>query len=186
MNFDKIIDNSISIKSKLIEYNKDNPNYKILEYTKNVDGNWKKYEKTGGVWALKLESKTYIKSLENRTGEIAGKKGEWLLMGENKNERWFMSNEDFKHKFENSKSKDGRLDEDNRVYSWYERTPGNAVVAIPMFKPFQIIHERSNEPLYGKTGDYIVKLFEDINNSNPKDIWIVDKKIFKQTYKEII
>lgn len=186
MNFSKIVDSKIPLKAKLIKYKKTNPNYLILEYTKNVEGNWKKYEKTGGVWAFRLESKTYIKSLENKTGKITGKQGDWLLMNEQSKERWFMSNKDFKKKFKNSGSDDTHIDEDKRVYKWYERIPGSAVLAMPMYKPFQVIHERSDEPLQGKTGDYIVKNFKDINNPDPKDVWIVDKKIFEKTYKELL
>lgn len=185
MNFDNAINKDKLINNALMHWNTKNPNYIVLESTKNASDNWRQYIKVGGVWGSKLEAKTYVKSLENKTGDIVGKKGEYILMGEEK-ERWFMKAEDFKKKYKLREGKNQNIDQDNKIYDWYDAVEVKPIAAIRMHKPFQVIHERSTEPLYGKPGDYIAMYAEDLGNPDPKDVWIISEKVFNKTYKKVL
>ncbi len=185
MNFDNAIDKKSNLDTKLIEYNTSNPNHKVLELTKNSDDDWNQYKKQGGVFAHHVERKTYIKSLENRTGQETAKKGDWILMGIEK-EQWVIDDKTFKKKYIPGETNKKASDSEDREFTWYNVNPGSAVAALRMHVPFKVMSSWSDEPLHGKSGDYIVKNFADINNPDPKDVWLVDGKIFNKTYKKVL
>jgi len=181
MKFENTMQKSV-VKS--VKYNKDNPNYSVLESSKIVESGWKKYQKFGGSWALRLTKKIYIKSKENRVGQEAGNKGDWLVMGV-EGEEWFMDDKTFNKKYNKSESDDVKVDANGYSLKYHKVKSGSPVLAIPMYKGFNVISNWSDEPLSGKVGDYLVKNFSDASNPDPKDVWIVDKTIFSKTYKEI-
>jgi hypothetical protein len=39
--------------------------------------------------------------------------------------------------------------------------------------------------LSGKAGDFLVKDYEDRDNDNPVDVWIVDMALFEATYERV-
>ena len=57
------------------------------------------------------------------------------------------------------------------------------VMAIAVDHAFPV--QASWGKLQGKPGDYLLKNFADRDNPAPKDLWIVDQTLFRQTYEDV-
>ena len=61
--------------------------------------------------------------------------------------------------------------------------PKSEVMAAQVDHPFQV--KTTWGDLEGKPGDFILKSFDDKDVEHPDDVWIVDKKLFADTYEKI-
>ena len=150
-----------------------NKNQAILDEVNQADGEhvWFAAKKTAPLWAKELDKPQTIQTLE---GPVEGKKGDFLCRGA-AGEYWPQGAQRFKSRYEATDEVDEK--------GFRKYTPTSKVMAALVSHAFQVHSSRGL--LKGKAGDFIVKGFNDRDNAYPKDVWIVDAKLFGGTYSKI-
>jgi len=150
----------------------DSPNKAIVDDA-NAAGKWVHARKTRPIWAKLLESAQTVKTLE---GEEQVEAGHYLCRGE-AGDIWPQTEKDLTRRY---KATD-ELDADG--WQKYQPNPdAEGVMATQIDHPFSV--EASWGKLTGKAGDYLLKNFHDRDTAYPEDVWIVDQKLFQQTYEK--
>ncbi|MBU2651741.1 MAG: hypothetical protein KKA81_12470 [Bacteroidetes bacterium] len=136
---------------------------------------WQHYKKNKPIWAKKLKQPQKIKTLE---GEITCHAGDYLCKGP-AGDIWGQKEESLLKKY-------------NPAYGsepdkggWQEFIPkpeAGGVMAAQVEFDFVIEHPTWGN-MKGKSGDYLVKNYEDKDSQYPDDMWIVRNEIFKCTYE---
>ncbi len=148
----------------------ENVNKAILDEV-NAAATWFHAKKTGLVWAKQLEEDQTIETLE---GPTTAKAGDFLCRGA-VGELWPQSEKRLNEKYEPTDEVDA--DGFRKYLSKSE------VMAAQVDHPFHV--KTSWGDLDGKPGDFILKSFSDKEVDYPDDAWIVDKKLFADTYERI-
>lgn len=137
----------------------------------NSAAKWFHAKKTRPIWARRLEEPQSVQTLEGKEEVPAGHflcKGEagdiWPQTEQTLNKRYVATDE---------VSPDGW-----RKYAPHPDAEG--VMATPIDHSFTV-QTRWGE-MTGKPGDFLLKNFQDRDNPDPTDVWIVDQKLFAQTY----
>jgi hypothetical protein len=148
-----------------------NPNEQLLSQVRESIG-WFHAKKTRPIWAKKLTRSETVTTLE---GVEQVNAGDYLCRG-NAGDIWPQSEKDLLRRY----SIVANTDSDG----WQKYTPNpdaRGVMALQMDGPFEV--HASWGSLSGKAGDFLVKNFEDRENLNPADLWIVDQRLFRETYE---
>lgn len=140
----------------------------------NADARWFHAKKTRPIWAKRLGAARTVTTLEGEEQVAAGHylcKGEagdiWPQMEQDLNKRYTATDE---------VAADG--------WRKYEPHPdAQGVLATQIDHPFEVLATWGK--LTGKPGDFLVKNFQDRETSYPGDVWIVDQKLFRQTYEPV-
>ena len=135
---------------------------------------WFHAKKTRPIWVRLLEQEETVKTLE---GDERVPAGNYLCRGE-AGDIWPQSKDRLAAKY----TLTGEVDEEG----WRKCDPNpdaSGVMAAQVPHPFQV--EAKWGQLKGKHGDFIVKSYEDRDNENPDDVWIVDKGLFEATYERV-
>jgi hypothetical protein len=135
---------------------------------------WFHAKKTRPIWAKKLESGQSVDTLE---GKLTAQAGDFLCRGE-AGEVWPQKQKALEFKYNPTSEVDGD--------GWrkYEPRPdAEGVMAAQISHPFQVQATWGN--LSGKAGDYVAKNFRDRDVAYPKDVWIVDQRLFLATYEAV-
>lgn len=132
---------------------------------------WFHAVKTRPIWARRLEQPETIRTLE---GDQQAPAGSFLCRGE-AGDIWPQTAERLHAKYHAAA--------EPPADGWQKYLPqpaGQGVMAARIEHPF-IVHAPWGE-LQGKAGDYLVKNFEDGENPDPEDVWLVDQALFTATY----
>jgi len=148
-----------------------NPNELLLSQVRQSTA-WFHARKTRPIWGRKLSSPETVTTLEGIEQVDAG---EYLCRGE-AGDIWPQSEKDLLRRYvpASDPASDG----------WQKYVPNpdaKGVMAIQMERPFEVI--ASWGALQGKAGDFLLKNFEDRDNLEPVDLWIVDQQLFGETYE---
>lgn len=140
----------------------------------NQAGTWFLAKKTRPIWAKRAERDQTVETLE---GAEQVNVGDFLCRGE-AGDVWPQTAERLQAKYmaTDEMSEDG----------WRKYVPhpdAKGVMAAQVDHPF-VVNSAWGE-LSGKAGDYIVKNYEDHNASYPRDVWIVDRRLFQDTYEPV-
>jgi len=146
-------------------------NAKIIEEVRDA-GLWFHAKKTRPIWIRLMEREETVQTIE---GEQRVPAGNYLCRGE-AGDLWPQTAESVSAKYVLTDS----LDEQG--WQRCEPDPNAAgVMAAQVPHAFQV-HARWGL-LSGKSGDFLVKNYEDRDNQNPLDLWIVDQRLFNATYQ---
>lgn len=165
-------------KKKTIEYDKLNPNYEILTYADKKG--WKVATKTKGMIARKLDSDCVVNSIE---GPLNAQAGQIVCRGLDSDDWWVQKEENVNKKYTVQGPLNSEVNFNGQEYSdfvIYNPKPDRTVLVCQIDDTFKVVASWGN--LEGKKGDYLIKPSEDAENSNPQDVWLVDKKLFEATY----
>ncbi len=150
-----------------------NPNQAILAEA-NQAAKWFHAKKTRPIWAKRLEAAQTVKTLE---GEENVSAGHYLCRGE-AGDIWPQTEKELTKRYSSTDEMDAE--------GWrkYQPNPDAAgVMAQQIDHPFEV-HAKWGK-LSGKKGDFLVKNYADREANNPEDVWIVDQKLFGQTYAKV-
>lgn len=148
-------------------------NKSLLDQANDLGG-WFHAKKTRPIWAKKLQQAQTVKTIE---GEEKVEAGHFLCRGE-AGDIWPQTEKDLLKRYVKM--------EEVTSDGWTKCTPNpdaNGVMAIQINHPFEV--HASWGLLKGKPGDFLLKNFEDRNNTLPSDLWIVDQKLFGETYSPV-
>ncbi len=140
----------------------------------NAAGLWFHAKKTRPIWVRKLEQEETVKTLE---GEERVPAGNYLCRGE-AGDIWPQKEERLTSKYTVTDEADDK--------GWRKCLPKRdavGVMAAQVPRGFQV--QANWGLLSGKSGDYLVKNYEDRDNDNPEDVWIVDQGLFEATYERM-
>jgi len=181
-------------RCKETKYNESNPNRAVLERADDLamdfvlcnKGNsaWLEATKTKPMLAIELKEDRIVESIE---GPLQAKAGQMLCVGAG-GEYWVQKAEAVAKKYNNAGQDDSQLSDKQKEemkkggYSIYTPKPDRKVLTMQM--PEQFAAEASWGTLKGKAGDDLVMPIEDVHNTDPKDVWIVDKKLSEATYEK--
>jgi hypothetical protein len=135
----------------------------------NAAAAWFHAKKMAPLWAKQLKEDQTIETLE---GPVTADAGDYLCRG-TAGEFWPQSAERLNEKYD----KKEEVDEDG----FCKFLPKSEVMAAQVDHSFQV--KTSWGDLEGKPGDFILKRFSDKEVEYPDDVWIVDKKLFVETYE---
>jgi hypothetical protein len=145
-----------------------NVNKAILDEV-NAAAAWFHAKKTAPLWAKQLDEDQTVETLE---GPVEAKAGDCLCRGA-AGELWPQRSERLSKKYDST----DEVDADGfRKY-----LPKSEVMAAQVDHPFQV--KTSWGDLEGESGDFILKSFEDKEVEYPDSVWIVEKKLFADTYE---
>lgn len=150
-----------------------NPNQALLDEV-NSSPNWFRARKTQSIWARRMEADQKVQTLE---GLEQVKAGDFLCRGE-KGEVWPQAQAKLESRYVATEEVDA---EGWRKYVPRPDAPG--VMALPMERPFVVETKRGR--LSGKEGDYLLKNYQDRDAASPKDLWIVDQQLFRESYQAV-
>lgn len=153
------------------ELNVTNPNELLLKQVCNSTG-WFHAKKTRPIWARRVVSRETVTTLE---GTEQVDVGQYLCRGE-AGDIWPQTEKDLLRRYTIVPGTDSD--------GWQKYIPhpdAAGVIAIQMERPFQVIAAWGT--LHGKAGDFLLKNFEDRDNPNPIDLWLVDQRLFCETYE---
>ena len=147
------------------------PNQALLDEA-NKAGGWFQAKKTRPIWAKRLDAPQKVRTLE---GEEQVQAGHYLCKGE-AGDIWPQTEKDLLKRYTatHEVNPDG----------WRKYTPhpdAHGVLATQIPHAFEV-HATWGK-LSGKPGDYLLKNFADREIDYPADVWIVDQKLFRQTYE---
>jgi hypothetical protein len=151
----------------------EHPSQRLLDEV-NSAGAWTRARKTKSIWARQVDRDQTVDTLE---GTESLKAGDFLCRGA-ADELWPQSAERLEAKYDQTGQVDGE--------GWREYAPkpeGEGVMAARIDREFSV-HAPWGE-LQGKPGDYLVKDYSDRDTPYPKDVWIVDAKLFQATYEAV-
>jgi hypothetical protein len=146
------------------------PNRAILDEA-NRAGAWFHAKKTRPIWAKRIEQDQMVQTLE---GVETVKAGHMLCRGE-AGDIWPQTAEQLAKRYSPTEEMDAE--------GWRKHLPhpdAQGVMAIQIGHPFSVVASWGR--LEGKAGDYLLKNYQDRDTDYPDDVWIVDQKLFAQTY----
>lgn len=150
------------------------PNQQILDEAGKV-GAWFHAKKTRPIWARQLEQDQTVMTLE---GEETVPAGSILCRGE-AGDLWPQTPEQLAKRYKPTDEVD--------VDGWRKHLPhpdALGVMAAQVDRPFEV--NASWGKLTGKSGDYLVKNYQDRDVPDPDDVWIVDQTLFHATYERVV
>jgi len=135
---------------------------------------WFHAKKTRPIWVRRLEKPETVKTLE---GEERVPSGNYLCRGE-AGDIWPQTEDRLTAKYS--------LTDDLDDQGWRKCLPkpdASGVMAAQVSHAFHV--QAQWGVLSGKAGDFVVKNYEDRDNPDPKDVWIVDQDLFQATYERV-
>ena len=147
-----------------------NVNKAILDEV-NAAATWFHAKKTAPLWAKQLDEDQTIETLE---GPTTAKAGDFLCRGA-AGEFWPQSVKRLNEKYDQTEE----IDENG----FRKFVPKSQVMAAQVDHPFHV--KTSWGDLEGEPGDFVLKSFDDKEVEYPDDVWIVDRKLFADTYEEV-
>ena len=149
------------------------PNEAILRETDGLRM-WFHAKKTRPIWARRLEQNEKVSTIE---GEEDVPAGNYLCRGE-AGDFWPQTEQRLTSKYTVT------TEVDPQGWKKYLPNPDAAsVMAAQIPQPFQV--QAQWGLLSGKRGDFLVKNYEDRDNPDPNDVWIVDQTLFNATYERV-
>ena len=151
----------------------DSPNKTLLDEA-NKSPHWFHAKKTRPIWARELEADQQVQTLE---GLETVQAGHYLCKGE-AGDIWPQTKEQLGKRY----SPTDEISADG----WRKHVPrpdARGVMAVPIEHSFGVL--TSWGQLTGKPGDFLVKNFQDRDVPYPDDVWIVDQKLFRETYEAV-
>ena len=148
-------------------------NATLLERMKTA-GLWFHAKKVRPIWVTRLEKAELIETLEGIESVPAGT---YLCRGE-AGDVWPQAEERLTARY--------NLTDDIDEQGWRRCDPKvdhAGVIAAQVPYPFHVHAEWGL--LTGKEGDFLVKNYEDRDQDEPDDLWIVDQTLFKATYERV-
>jgi hypothetical protein len=149
------------------------PNSALLAEA-NQAGSWFHAKKVRPIRARLLEQDETIQTLE---GPVEARAGDYLCRGE-AGEPWPQSAKSLHERYVETDEIDDK--------GWRQFTPrpdAEGVLAAQIDHSFTV--QATWGRLTGKAGDYVLKKFADRDLTDPKDVWIVDAKLFQATYAPV-
>ena len=140
----------------------------------NAAGLWFHAKKTRPIWVRLLEHEETVKTLE---GDEQVPAGNYLCRGE-AGDIWPQNKDRLTVKYNMTDEVDEK--------GWRKCDPkpdAAGVMAAQVPHAFQV--QAKWGLLSGKPDDFIVKNYEDRDNDNPEDVWIVDQALFEATYERV-
>jgi hypothetical protein len=150
------------------------PNAALLDEM-NASPAWFHAKKTRPIWTKELEADQQIKTLE---GLETVKAGHFLCRGE-AGDIWPQSKEQLEKRY--------TATDETTPDGWTKYNPrpdAEGVMAVQVDHAFEV--QTSWGQLTGKPGDYLAKNFQDRDTKYPIDVWIVDQKLFAETYEKFV
>lgn len=151
----------------------DSPNKALLSEA-NQAAKWFHAKKTRPIWVKRIEAAATVKTLE---GEVPVNAGHFLCRGE-AGDIWPQTEKDLNKRYASTEE----VDSDG----WRKYTPhadAQGVMAIQIDHPFEV--QTKWGKLSGKQGDFLIKNYGDAETAYPDDVWLVDQKLFGQTYATV-
>jgi hypothetical protein len=148
-------------------------NREILDEA-NRAGAWFHAKKTRPIWARRIEKDQTVKTLE---GEETVQAGHMLCRGE-AGDIWPQTVEQLVKRYTATDEVDAE--------GWRKHLPhpdAQGAMAIQINHPFTVVASWGR--LSGKAGDYLLKSYQDRDVAYPDDVWIVDQKLFGETYAAV-
>jgi hypothetical protein len=147
-------------------------NQALLEEV-NSSGKWFHAKKTRPIWAQEIKVARKVTTLE---GEETVEPGHFLCRGE-AGDIWPQKKADLEKKYvATEEEKDGWR-------KYLPRPDAQGVLAAAVEHPF-VVHAKWGK-LTGKAGDFLIKNFADKETDFPADVWLVDQKLFIETYERV-
>lgn len=149
------------------------PNAALLDEM-NASPAWFHAKKTRPIWTKELTADEQVQTLE---GLETVKAGHYLCRGE-AGDIWPQTKEQLDKRY--------TATEETSSDGWTKYNPradAQGVMAVQVNHAFDV--ETSWGQLKGKPGDYLVKNFQDRETKYPADVWIVDQKLFGETYATV-
>jgi len=151
----------------------EHPNQRLLSDV-NAAKTWFHARKTRPIWARQLTQAEQVQTLEG-VEEVPA--GQMLCRGE-AGDIWPQSPERLEEKYQ------ATGETDDQGWQKYVPAPDNqGVMAAEVPHSFQV--QAKWGELRGKSGDYLVKNYEDRDSPYPDDVWIVDHSLFHATYEQV-
>lgn len=147
-----------------------NVNKAILDEV-NAAAAWFHAKKTAPLWAKQIEENQTTRTLE---GPATARAGDFLCRGA-AGEFWPQSPERLNEKYDQTEEVDAD--------GFRKFLPRSQVMAAQVDHPFQVKTSRGD--LMDEPGNFILKSFDDKEVEYPDSVWIVDKKLFADTYERI-
>lgn len=141
----------------------------------NAAGVWFHAKKVRPIWAKEVTECQTVDTLE---GSETVEAGDYLCRGAAQ-EIWPQSADSLRKKYDPTDEAD---DEGWRKY--VPKPDAKGVLAAQIDHAFKV-HATWGE-LSGKSGDYLVKNYDDKDVDYPEDVWIVDRDLFTATYKDVV
>jgi hypothetical protein len=133
---------------------------------------WFRAWKVEPIWVKAIQHGQPVETFE---GSVSSLQGDVLCRGE-AGETWPQHVQRLLEKYRPTGIQDAE------GWTMYEPRPETGgVVAARVEQPFSVETERGR--LEGKAGDYLVKEHSDADNRYPEKLWIVDRDLFKETYR---
>jgi hypothetical protein len=149
------------------------PNAAILDEMDQAQA-WFHAKKVRPIWARQLDKDETVKTIE---GTEQVKAGDFLCRGE-AGDVWPQSAKSLNEKYQST----GEAGADG--WTKYAPRPDNQGVMAAQV-PHGFVVQAKWGVLSGKPGDYLVKPFADRDVAHPDDVWIVDQKLFRETYRAV-
>jgi hypothetical protein len=152
---------------------------------------WHMVRKTKPIWARPVETDEAGKEFQTvDQAKERAQPGAWLCVG-SAGEPWFQSKEriDAKYRAEGEERRQFDFDETQRTYHRFapQDVARNwaAQIVAPDVEGFYIQPNYPTDgPLYSPAGGYVVKDYaEDPYRGDPNDVWLVQRKLFEDTYE---
>jgi hypothetical protein len=137
----------------------------------NAAGTWFHAKKTRPIWAQEIKEAKKVKTLE---GEETVEPGHFLCKGE-AGDIWPQKKADLEKKYVATE------EETDGWRKYLPRPDAEGVMAAEVGHPF-VVYAKWGE-LKGKAGDFLIKNYADKAVDHPADVWLVDQKLFGQTYE---
>lgn len=150
-----------------------NPNQALLDQANRLTS-WFHARKTRPIWARELVEDQQVRTLE---GLETVRAGHYLCKGE-AGDIWPQTKEQLEKRYS---ATDETLPDGWHKY--LPRADAQGVLAVQLDQPFAV--QTAWGQLAGKPGDYLVKNFQDRDVAYPDDVWIVDQKLFRETYERV-
>jgi hypothetical protein len=140
----------------------------------NEARSWFHAKKVRPIWARHLSKDETVTTIE---GTEQVKAGDFLCRGE-AGDIWPQTAQSLTEKYQKTEEVD--------VDGWqkYVPRPDNQGVMAGQVQHAFVVRAKWGV-LSGKPGDYIVKNFADRDVAHPEDVWIVDQKLFRATYRAV-
>lgn len=140
----------------------------------NAAGQWFHARKTRPIWARQLDAAQTVRTLE---GEEQVAAGHYLCRGE-AGDIWPQTEETLLKRYT---ATDEVTTDGWRKYQPHPDAQG--VMATPIDHPFEV--QATWGILSGKAGDFLLKNFQDRETAYPADVWLVDRRLFGETYQAV-
>ncbi len=148
-------------------------NQDLLQEVNSAE-NWFHAKKTRPIWAQEVKEARTVKTLE---GEETVEPGHFLCRGE--------AGDIWPQKKVNLEKKYVATEEVTDGWRKYlPRPDAEGVLAAAVDHPF-IVYSKWGK-LQGKAGDFLIKNYADKENDFPADVWLVDQKLFGETYERVV